>query len=286
MTTIDARPSSSYSLSFGGILRSEWIKLRTVRSTSWCYLIIVVLTIGLGCLVAASIPATAISAGAGADVRTAQQAFWLQMTTLGLSFGELVSAVLGTLVITGEYGTGMIRSTITAVPARVPALIAKAIVFGVTTFVVGLVSLVATVLLTAPLLAAKGLHPDLGDAAVWGAIVGGAGFLALIGMLSLSIGAIIRNSAGGIAISLGLILVLPIVLSIFALVTQADWTRNLETFMPAAAGGRMYAYVTGATPGLPPGTIVLEPWQGFLVLVGWVVVLFIGASALFKRRDA
>jgi ABC-2 type transport system permease protein len=284
MTTIDARPSASYRLTFGGILRSEWIKLRTVRSTNWCYLIIVVLTIGLGFLVAAAVPTTAFGADSGDGAM--QQSIWMQVTTPGLSFGELVSAVLGTLVITGEYGTGMIRSTVTAIPTRVPALIAKALVFGVTTFVVGLVSLVATALLTAPLLATKGIHPDFGDPAAWGAIVGGAGFLALIGVFSLSIGAIIRNSAGGIATSLGLILVLPIVLSILAGVTQAEWTRNLAAFLPGEAGGRMYAYVSGATQGMPPGMVLLEPWQGFLVLAGWFVVLFVAASVLFKRRDA
>jgi ABC-2 type transport system permease protein len=284
MTTIDTRPSASYRLTFGGILRSEWIKLRTVRSTNWCYLIIVVLTIGLGFLVAAAVPTTAFGADSG-DSAT-QQSTWMQMTTLGVSFGELVSAVLGTLVITGEYGTGMIRSTVTAVPTRIPALIAKALVFGVTTFVVGLVSLVATALLTAPVLAAKGIHPDFGDAGVWLAIVGAAGFLALIGVLALSIGAIIRNSAGGIATSLGLILVLPGALGILSVITQADWPRNLATFLPGEAGGRMYAYVSGATPGVANGIVVLEPWQGFLVLAGWFVVLFVGASVLFKRRDA
>jgi ABC-2 type transport system permease protein len=279
MTTIDALPSASYRLSFGGILRSEWIKLRTVRSTNWCYLIIVVLTIGLGCLVAAS-----ISAGIGDGAM--QQAIWMQMTTVGVNFTQLVSAVLGALVITGEYGTGMIRSTVTAVPTRAPALIAKAIVFGVTTFIVALVSLTAAALLTAAILPGKGIHPDFGDPAVWGAIVGGAGFLALIGMLALSIGAIIRNSAGGIATSLALILVAPVVVSIVASITQADWAGNLGAFLPSGAGGRMYAYVSGLETAMPPGIVVLEPWQGFLVLVGWVVVLFIGASALFKRRDA
>jgi ABC-2 type transport system permease protein len=283
MTIIDAPPSANYRLSFGGILRSEWIKLRTVRSTNWCYLIIIVLTVGLGYLVAGTIPTPS---GAGAGSHAAQQAAWVQAATIGVSFSQLVSAVLGALVITSEYGTGMIRSTITAVPTRLPALVAKVLVFGVTTFVVALVSLTATALLVAPLLSAKGIHPDFGDPAVWLAIVGGAGFLALIGVLSLSLGAIIRNSAGGIATSLGLILVLPIVLSILTAVTQANWARNLESFLPSGAGGRMYAYVSGTETAMPAGIVVLEPWQGFLVLAGWFVVLFFVASTLFKRRDA
>jgi ABC-2 type transport system permease protein len=282
MTTIDTRASARYRLSFGSILRSEWIKLRTVRSTNWCYLIIIVLTIGLGYLIAATIPASAIAGGDNA----AQQASWVRIATLGIAFSQLVSAVLGALIITGEYGTGMIRSTVTAVPTRLPALIAKAIVFGVTTFIVSLVSLVATAVLTAPLLPAKGIHPDFSDANVWLAMVGGAGFLALIGVLSLSIGAIIRNSAGGIATSIGLILVLPIVLSILTAVTQADWTKNLAAFLPGGAGDRMYVYTAGITTPVPAGTVVLDPWEGFLVLAGWFVVLFVAASVLFKRRDA
>jgi ABC-2 type transport system permease protein len=284
MTTIDDRLSSSYRLSFGGILRSEWIKLRTVRSTNWCYLIIIVMTVGFGYLIAGTYPAP--SPGTSAGDHATQQASWVQMTTIGIGFGQLVCAVLGALVITGEYGTGMIRSTVTAVPTRVPALIAKALVFGATTFVVGLVSLVAAALLTATLVPAKGIHPDFGDPAVWGAIVGGAGFLALLGMLSLSIGAIIRNSAGGIATSLGLILVLPVVLNIFAGITQAGWAGNLAAFLPSNAGSQMYTYFSGVSAQTAPGIVILEPWQGFLVLAGWVVVLFIGAAALFKRRDA
>jgi ABC-2 type transport system permease protein len=284
MTTTDSLASSSYRLSFGGILRSEWIKLRTVRSTNWCYLLIIVFTVGFSFLAVGTLAAPAPGTSAG-DHAT-QQATWVQLATIGVSFGQLVSAVLGALVITGEYGTGMIRSTVTAVPTRVPALVAKALVFGATSFVVALVSLVAAALLTASVLPAKGIHPDLGDPAVWGAIVGGAGFLALIGMLSLSIGAILRNSAGGIATSLGLILVLPVLLGVFAALTQADWTRNLAAFLPSSAGGQMYAYLSGVSAPAAPGVVILEPWQGFLVLAGWVVVLFIAAATLFKRRDA
>jgi ABC-2 type transport system permease protein len=286
MTTTDIRTRAGRSgLSFGGILLSEWIKLRTLRSTVWCYLIIVVLTIGLGMLAATAFP----SDGSTPD-HAAAQSTWLLTATLGISFSQLVTAVLGALVITGEYGTGMIRSTLTAVPKRVPALVAKALVFGVTTFVVGLVSLVATAMLTAPLLPGKGIEPDFGDSTFWLALVGGAGYLALIGVLSLSIGALIRNSAGGIAASLGLVLVLPGIVQILGALTRAEWITNLGVFLPSDAGGRMYAYVTDAatTPQNPqlPDPLVLEPWQGLLVLAAWFVVTFVLGSILLKRRDA
>ncbi|MEO6944025.1 MAG: ABC transporter permease subunit, partial [Lacisediminihabitans sp.] len=224
-------------LTFVGILHSEWIKLRTLRSTLWCYAIIIALMIGFGALLAAVMPAGGVQLQSSSATAQQQQAAWLQVTTLGIGFGELVSAVLGALVITGEYGTGMIRSTLTAVPKRTPALVAKAIVFGVTTFVVSLVALVATALITAPLMPTKDIHPDFGDANFWLAIVGGAGFLALIGILGLAIGSIIRSSAGGISAALGLILVVPVVVQILAGVTRANWAQNLGSFLPSSAGG-------------------------------------------------
>lgn len=275
--------SAGQALSFGGVLRSEWIKLSTLRSTVWCYAIIVVLTVGFGLLLAAT-----FSSGQALDT-AGQQAYWVQVATLGIGFSQLVVTVLGALVITGEYGTGMIRSTLAAVPRRTPALIAKAVVFGLATFVVGFISLAGTALVAAPLLPSRSIEPDFGDPAVWLALLGGAGYLALIGVLALALGAIIRNSAGGIAAALGLILVLPTVITIFAGVTRAEWVQNLGTFLPSSAGSLMYSYTGSGQPsgGIPPtdGIIILEPWQGLVVLAAWVVVLFGTAVVLLKRRD-
>lgn len=285
-TTLEHREHVAGSgLSFSGIVRSEWIKLRTLRSTMWCYAIIIGLTIGFGFLLAVAMPAGGVGSQGNNIPAGNQQATWLQVTTLGIGFGELVSAVLGALVITGEYGTGMIRSTLTAVPKRIPALVAKAIVFGVTTFVVSLVALVATALLTAPLMPAKDIHPDLGDSNFWLAIVGGAGYLALIGVLALAIGTIIRNSAGGISAALGLILVAPVVLQILAGVTRADWAQNLGSFLPSSAGGRMYSYAPAAVKPAE-GVVSLDPGQGVIVLIVWFVVVFGIGAILLKRRDA
>lgn len=272
-------------LSFGGILRSEWIKLRTLRSTIWCYALIVILMVGLGVLLAASMPSGGMAAQSTSPTAVQQQAAWLQVTTLGIGFGELVSAVLGALIITGEYGTGMIRSTLTAVPKRTPALVAKVLVFGVTTFVVSLVALLATALATAPLMPAKGIHPDFGDTSFWLGIVGGAGYVALIGILALALGVIIRSSAGGISAALGLILVLPVIAQIIAAVTRANWAMNLGTLLPSTAGAQMYAYAPSAvTP--PKGVIALDPAQGLLVLAVWCVVIFAVGAVTLKRRDA
>lgn len=280
-TTATTAPLSG--VSFGGILRSEWIKLMSLRSTIWCYAILVFLTIALALLLASTLS----SQGMPLDFAS-QQALAVQSATLSIGMSQLVVAVLGALVITGEYGTGMIRSTLTAVPARLPALFGKIIVFGVVTFVISLVSIVVAALLTAPLLAANGVGADIGDPAYWAALVGAAGYLALSGVLATAVGAIVRNSAGAIAIVLGLVLVLPTIIQVFAVITLAEWVANLGTFLPSNAGARMYAYV-GETASADPfglGGLVLEPWQGALVLIAWVAGLLVLASVLLKRRDA
>lgn len=277
-------------LSFAGELRSEWIKLRTLRSTLWCYLIMVVLTIALGLLIAGAHPAPA--AGAPTPSHDVQQSTWVTVATLGIGFAQLVSAVLGALVITGEYGTGMIRSTFAAVPKRLPAIVAKALVFGLTTFVVALVGLVGAALVSAPLLRANDITADFGDGNVWLALVGGAGYVALIGLLAFGIGLIVRSSAAGIAAALGLVLVVPTILQVLARVTLADWPANIAASLPASAGSKLYAYPGAAaesfTPSQPSASnvITLDTWQGLLVLVGWVVVAFVVGAILVKRRDA
>lgn len=283
MTTTSASPSPVFAargtgVTFVGVLRSEWIKLTSLRSTMWCYAIIVAINLGLALLAAATIQAQADQAAA------LDQGFWVRSATVGLTFSQLVIAVLGALVMTGEYSTGMIRSTLTAVPKRLPALFAKVVVFGLSTFAVSIVSIVGGALVAAPILAGKGLAIDLGDGLAWGALIGGAGYLSLVGLISLFLGTIVRNSAAGISAALGLIFVAPIVLQIFAAVTRATWAQNVYEFLPSTAGGTLYHYATGPSATIRD-VVVLDTGQGLLVLTAWVVLFGAVASVLLKRRD-
>jgi ABC-2 type transport system permease protein len=281
MTTATAPLSG---VSFGGILHSEWIKLMSLRSTIWCYSILVFLTISLSLLFGTTITIEGMTLD-----DASMQSLAVQSATLSVGMSQLVIAVLGALVITGEYGTGMIRSTLTAVPTRLPALFGKVIVFGSVTFIVSLLAIVIAAVLAAPLLAGNGVDTDFGDPAYWAALAGAAGYLALSGVLATAVGTIVRNSAGAIAIVLGLVLVLPTILQVFALVTASEWVANVGTFLPSNAGARMYAYVDQAASSADPfglGGLVLEPWQGGLVLVAWIAALLLLASVRLKRRDA
>jgi ABC-2 type transport system permease protein len=280
ITTAPATIGTPSVLTFAGVMNSEWIKLRSLRSTVWCYAIVAAITIAFGVLLAVIITTQGQGPVAGATATGTA----LNVSTLAVGFSQLVACVLGVLVISGEYGTGMIRSTFTAVPRRLPALFAKAIVFGVVTFVVALVSIGITTLVTTPILTSGGIDVDISDPGFLWALVGAAAYLALLGVMALSLGAIIRNSAGGIAAALGLVLVVPTVFTILGAITQAVWSVNLLAFLPDSAGSRLYSM--GVETGVSDtGILTLGPLPGGLVLLGWVVVLFSIAAVLLKRRD-
>ncbi|MCU1405699.1 MAG: transporter permease subunit [Glaciihabitans sp.] len=274
-----AQLSPGRGLTFGGILASEWIKLRTLRSTVWCYAAMVVVTVALGLLIASVFGSQATTAVSGAE---AQNTLMLAATA-SVGFSQLIACVLGVLVITGEYGTGMIRSTFTAVPRRLPALAAKILVFAVVTFLVSAVAVGITALIAAPILSGAGVEVDLADSGLLLSLLGAALYLTLIGVLSLTIGAIIRNSAGGIAAAIGLVLVVPTLLQILGGLTQSTFAINLASFTPSESGSTMYTY--GETPASSGGFISLDPTQGGLVLVAWVLVLAAVAGVTLKRRD-
>ena len=262
--------TSASTLTFAGVVHSEWIKLRTLRSTVWSYAVIVLISVGLAALMSSTVGSFAASVP-----ESQYNEYLVQASTFGLFFGQLVSAVLGVLVISGEYSTGMIRSTFTAVPRRLPALWAKAIVFLAATFVVGIVSVFASMLVAAPALAGAGIHADFGDAGLYTSLAGGALYLTLMGLVSLGIGTMLRSAAGGIAASLGLILVLPIIVPMI----PADWAMDVAPYLPSNAGQQMFGLSS-------MGVEAFEPWQALLVVLAWVAAALLGGALLLKRRDA
>ena len=267
-TTITTRPDAR--LSAPGIARSEWIKLRSVRSTVWSYAIVVAASIGIAALLASTF-------GFGEQIPPAElhNGIIVQAATFGLYIGQLVVAVLGVLVISGEYSTGMIRSTLTAVPTRLPALAAKAVVLFVSTFVVGLVSVFGALLLALPILAGYGIEADFGDGALLGNLVLAALYLGLVSLFALGLGTILRSSAGGIAATLGVILLLPTIISAVIGITQAQWAMDISPYMFATAGTGIFS------PGGP-----LSQGENLLVVLAWVAVSLVGGALLLKRRDA
>jgi len=269
-------------LSVGGVLRSEWVKLRTLRSTAWCLAVVAVLIAALPPLISLILPP---AQDVGATVPEVAAYNWAQASTIAVGFGVLVVGVLGCLVITGEYSTGMIRSTMTAVPRRIPALLSKALVTGLMVLVVTLVALVIGVVTSGLVLGAKDYAIEWGDGTVWWAALAAAGYLALIAVFSVGVGGIVRNSAGAIAIVLGLLLVVPTILQLAAGLTGATWPLDIGAFLPSSLGSSMYTPAAPSAQAFTPDWIVLEAWQASLVMVGWAVVAVGLAGVLLRRRD-
>jgi ABC-2 type transport system permease protein len=164
-------------------------------------------------------------------------------------------------------------------------------------FVTGLVAVALTIAATVAILAGHGISAHLGDVAVWMPIVGSAVYLALVAALAFAIGALVRNTAGGISITIGLLLVLPILLSVAIALTQATWLLNVNALLPSAAGAQLHAFAApagtatvsgpgGRGPAQAAADVVLNGWGGLGVLVAWILVALIPALVLVRRRDA
>lgn len=286
MTTSSFVPTGS-ALGFGGVLRSEWIKLRSVRSTWWFYGALILLTLALSAQVASVLSFAGVSFPPRQEDA---QLFGLQALTVSTDLSALIVSALGVLVVAGEYGNGSIRSTLTAVPSRVPALLAKGLVFAAASFVVIGVTYAATMVLSAAILSGNDVLVDLADARLWLSVACAVLYLVFVGLIAFSIGAIVRNTAAGITIAVAIVIIAPLALDLVFATVPAVIMQNVGSLLPLPAGRAFYEYPAewgGGEPApVPDGVWVLEPWQGGLVLVGWIVVLFAAAAVLLKRRDA
>ncbi|WP_017936251.1 ABC transporter permease [Nocardioides sp. Iso805N] len=252
-------------VNFVRTVSSEWIKFRTLRS-SWLVLvaaIVGVIVIGqlIGYNTGKSFSHLAPEDAAPSGV---MQGYYL---------GQLLIGVLGVLFVTGEYATGMIRSTATAVPRRLPVLGAKALVFGLVAVVTMVPTCIVTFLGAMAFRSHFGHGVSLGDAGNLRVVIGTGIYLALIGLLGGAIGWIVRNTAGGISTLIGLILVVPVLFE----VVPGTWAKSISKFFPSNAGSSFVSTVHASN--------TLTPWTGLVVMVAWVVAAFVLAGVLLKRRD-
>jgi len=266
-------------LTFPRIVRSEWIKFRTVRSTLWTLASTLVVMVGIVALFCLMITAGGTGGGehAAAGPPNGILAF-----SIAASMASLAVAVLGVLVISGEYSTGMIRSTLAAVPRRLPALWAKGVVLAVSILVVSGVAVGISLAVMQPWLSGRGMAPDLGSGETVRILAGTALYLTAIALLAFAIGALLRHSAGALATVLGLLTVIP------ATFAQIPWRplQLISPFLPSTAGSKILMPAQNAAETQNAVGAVLGPWQGYAVLLGWVVVLMTAAAVLLRRRNA
>jgi ABC-2 type transport system permease protein len=258
---------------FWHLLQSEWTKLRSVRSTVWTLILLVVLTVGITALVAGITAAQWAHVGPGQQFAIRADPI-TQILGPGLEFGQLTIIVLGVLVFSSEYSTGAIRSSLLAVPRRVPMLVAKAIVFAVVVFVIAEI-----VTFVAFFLGAAILHShapvSLSDPNVLRAVVGAGLYLTVLGLFSMAIGGLVRHTAGAITGTIGFV----IVLEPLSQLIPGTWGNHIHDYLPTAAG-RLVIQTH------PVSGQVLSAWGGFALFCAWTVALLITEGLLLKYRDA
>jgi ABC-2 type transport system permease protein len=261
-------PGSAGRATFAGALRSEFTKIRSVRSTYWTLLAMFVVVVGFGAL--ASFGATNGPHGPYFDPA--------RQSLAGLYIGQLIIGVLGVLVISSEYSTGMIRTTLTTNPHRGMMIAAKGVVFSVVALVISLVTAFVAFFVGQAIMSSNHLNTTLGSPGVLRAVIGGALFLTACGILAFGLGLLLRHSAAGIAAMVALLFVVTILVNFL----PQSWQNHVDKWIPALAGGQIWM----AKPQPPGNTPMFGPWPSFAVLCGYAAIAVIAAVMLFRRRDA
>lgn len=254
------------------VLRSEWAKFWTLRST-W-----ITLGLGLVFLVAFGIIA-AVQFKSKLDSGRVIDPEWMDSTTLSLSlfgtnFAQLALGVLGVLIVAGEYSTGMIRSTLAAVPRRLPVLWSKAAVYGAVALLVSTAGVFATFLINHGILANTPASMAISDPGVVRSLLGAGVYLGMVGVIGAALGALLRSVAGAISVLVGVLMLVP---ELITLLPHA-WQDTISPYLPSTAGNAMFALHQGAHS--------LSPLAGFIVFGAWTVAALIGAAYRLVRTDA
>jgi ABC-2 type transport system permease protein len=256
-------------------LRAEWTKLRTIAGTWWLMLGAVATTVAASAAIGAATHVSPGGPGGASQDPT-------KLSLIGLDLGQAVIAVLAVLAITEEYGTGMIRVTLAAIPRRGAMLGAKAVNIAGLTLIAGVPAVAGCLIAGRLLLPEAGLDPAHGYALVsiahgptLRAAFGSVVYLGLIALLSLGIGAVIRDTAVSTGIVLGLLYLPPLL----AQLVSGPWRRHIQQIAPMTAGLAIQA--TRNIRSLP-----VSPWAGLAVLAAWAVAMLLVGLAVLKARDA
>ncbi|MFF3936781.1 ABC transporter permease subunit [Streptomyces phaeofaciens] len=251
------------------VVRSEWTKIRSVASTVWTLSLAVVVTIALGMLIAA------LSKNEF-DTMSEREQLSFDPTFIsfaGMSLGQLAMIVFGVLVVSNEYSTGMIRTSLAAVPQRGTFLAGKIAVATGLALAVGLATSFATFFLGQSMLGSH--RAGIGDPGVLRAVIGGGFYMTLIAMFSMGVAAMLRSPM----LSLGILM--PFFFLISNILGNVGATKKIGRYLPDQAGSRIMQVVTPLDDDTPYG-----PWGGLAIMVAWVAAALLGGYLLLQKRDA
>ena len=280
-TAVPGRHTGTEEVTFVRVVHSEWIKFRSLRSTWISLAAALVAAIGLGILFSA-LRASHL-AGDQSGIRVAPGGprpvinGGLDPTLIslrGLFLAQLAVGVLGVLMITGEYGTGMIRASLTSVPMRWPVLLAKAVVFGTVTFVISTAASLVAFLGGQAALHTHQLGVSLSSPGAARAVIGGGLYLTIVGLLALGCGFMLRSTGGAIATLFGLILVLPLL----ANALPTSWQNDINPYLPLTAGTSLISTVHQSH--------TLGPAAGAAVFAAYAIAALAIGAIVLEQRDA
>ena len=261
--------SSSVSARVDAVV-SEWLKITSLRSTYITLVVAIATFVGVSALICAAY-VHRYDQLSPVELLTFDPAF---LSVSGVFLAQLAVGVLGVLTMTSEHSTGMIRTSLSAVPDRLRLLAAKALVFLAVAFAVGLVGSFAAFFLGQAILNGRSIGTSISDPAALRVVVGAALYLAVLGLFALGLGTIIRRTAGAIAAFFGLLLVLPLIVSAL----PSPWSTDVHRYLPDSAGTAMLRTVRQGD--------LLPPWGGFALLCGYAAASLVIGAALLLRRDA
>jgi ABC-2 type transport system permease protein len=250
------------------VLRSEWTKLWSVRSTRWSLLVAFAATVGIGAIAAAVIT----NHWPHMQPRDRADFHPLDANLAGVQLAQLALGVLGVLAITAEYSTGMIRASMTAVPRRLPVLWGKAIVYAATTLALMLPATLLSFVAAEAIFSRRQIDIAFSHPGVARAVIGAALYLTVVALFALGLGAIVRNTAGGIAAFAAIMFVLPPLMNVL----PSSWNHAASPYLPLAAGESIMAITSGNH---------LAPWSGFALFCGYAAAALAIAAVLLHRRD-
>ncbi|MES5817073.1 ABC transporter permease subunit [Streptomyces sp. RG80] len=251
------------------VVRSEWTKIRSVASTVWTLSLAVVVTLALGMLIAA-LSKNEFDKMSRNDQLSFDPTF---ISFAGMGLGQLVMIVFGVLVVSNEYSTGMIRTSLAAVPQRGTFLFSKIAVAAGLCLVVGLVTSFVTFFLGQAMLGSH--RAEIGDPGVLRAVIGGGLYMTLIAVFSMGVATMLRSPM----LSLGILM--PFFFLISNILGNVSATKKIGQYLPDQAGSKIMQVVTPIDDDTPYG-----PWGGFGIMVLWVVAAVAGGYVLLKKRDA
>jgi ABC-2 type transport system permease protein len=267
-TTTARRPPADLAPLFAGVLRSEIRKLATVRSTTWALLAAVAFNVIIAALLGALLPGH-LSAHQEATIDS------VRVSLGGLHLSQIAIGLLGVFAVTSEYSSGMIRATLAAVPRRCLLLTAKALVLTAAVAVTGIAACLAVYLaFQAFLPAGDAMRTTLADPGVLRTVIGAGLYLTVLALLGFGLGAILRSSAGAVAVLFGVLFVPTLLTGLL----PSSWQDTVGRYLPMNAGDTVYT--------VRPESHMLGPWTGFGVFCLYAAAALAAGFVLIGRRDA